>query len=252
MDRQEHERQYANSRKLAARARLFDYAVETVPWWRWVADHAALRAGERILEVGCGPGWFWAASADAVPADLELTLTDLSSGMVDEATAKVGGLGRFRVHSAVADVGELPFEDASFDAVVAMHMFYHVPDPARGMAEIARVLKPGGRAIVTTNGRDNMRELYALSADAFGVASSDPAAAIFGFEEARALMQATFGTVAEHPTRAGCASPSPMMSLTPSPPIRPARRSGLAAAFAANGGVLDVQKQTGVFVSLRT
>src|SRR5690606_36419610 len=108
------------------------------------------------------------------------------------------GLGRYRATGVVADVADLPFVAEGFDAVIAMHMFYHVPDPARGMAEIARVLKPGGRAIVTTNGRDNMSELYALSAAAFGVAASDPAAAIFGFEEARTLMQAQFGNVAEH------------------------------------------------------
>ncbi|MBP0574103.1 methyltransferase domain-containing protein, partial [Mycobacterium tuberculosis] len=53
---------------------------------------------------------------------------------------------------------------AGFDAVVAMHMLYHLADPAVGIAEMARVLKPGGTLLVTTNGVDNMRELYALAA----------------------------------------------------------------------------------------
>ena len=261
-DRTANEQQYADSRKLAARAKLFDYAVEQVPWWRWVADNAALETGDRVLEVGCGPGWFWAAAADVVPSDLELTLTDLSPGMVAEAVTKVGGLGRHRLASAVADVSDLPFADASFNAVIAMHMFYHVADPARGMAEIARVLAPGGRAIVTTNGRDNMRELYALSAAAFGVAASDPAAAIFGFEEAEALMRAQFGNVTahRHPARLHITEPDHVFaSLTSYPPgedapedQREALRAAIAAAFARGNGVFDVTKETAVFVSRKS
>lgn len=62
-----------------------------------------------------------------------------------------------------ANATALPFEDGSFDAVIAMHMLYHLPDPAKGFAEMHRVLKPGGFLAVTTNGAGNMRELYALT-----------------------------------------------------------------------------------------
>jgi SAM-dependent methyltransferase len=259
LDKAEQERQYADSRKLRARARLFDYAVEDVPWWRWVADHAVFGRGERVLEVGCGPGWFWAAVADAVPFDLALTLTDLSPGMVEDAALKVGALGRYRIDTAVADVVHLPFADESFDAVLAMHMFYHVTDPARGMAEIARVLKPGRRAVVTTNGRNDLRAYYALGAAAFGGSATNPAAAVFGFEEAEALMGAEFGNVAmaRHPARLRITEPGHVFdSLTSYPPgedaseaEQSALRTAIADTFAQGGGVLEVAKETAVFVS---
>ena len=254
----DNERQYGTSSKPAARARLFASVEAAVSWPVWVAQQAAFVSGERVLEVGCGPGWFWEAAADALPADLDLTLTDLSPGMVEEATAKVRGLGR-RVAGRVVDVSELPFEDASFDAVLAMHMFYHVPDPARGMAEIARVLKPGGRAIITTNGRDDMREIYALGAAAFGGPDCNPAAIAFGFDEARDTMNDAFGNVAcaPHPARLRLTAPDDVFdSLTSYPPgedateaQQAALRAAIAAAFARAGGVLEVAKQTAVFVS---
>jgi SAM-dependent methyltransferase len=62
----------------------------------------------------------------------------------------------------VADVQELPFEDRSFDAVVAAWMLYHVPDLDRGFAEIARVLRDGGVLFATTNSRYHLQELRDL------------------------------------------------------------------------------------------
>jgi len=259
MDRKDHEQQYANSQKLAARARLSQYAEEAVPWSVWVATHAALNAGDRVLEVGCGTGWFWSAAAKALPADLELMLTDLSPGMVEEAAAKVGGLGRYRLQTAIADIVDLPFPAESFDAVLAMHMFYHVSDPARGMAEIARVLKPGGQAIVTTNGLNDSLGFYALGARAFGGPPVNPAALIFGFDEARKLLEATFGNVvfAPHPSRLRITEPQHVFdALTSYPPGDRAPEEQLAElhaaiadAFGAGGGLLVVEKEVAVFVS---
>ena len=54
--------------------------------------------------------------------------------------------------AAVADAQDLPFDDDSFDAVAALWMLYHVPDLHRGLAEIRRVLRPGGTFVAVTNG----------------------------------------------------------------------------------------------------
>ena len=66
------------------------------------------------------------------------------------------------VRAQVADVQELPFADASFDTVLACWMLYHVPDLDRGLAEIARVLAPGGKLVANTNSREHCRELFDL------------------------------------------------------------------------------------------
>src|SRR5206468_852293 len=66
------------------------------------------------------------------------------------------------VDARVGDVQDMPFDDASFDTVVAAWMLYHVTDIDRGLAEIRRVLEPGGRFIANTNARGHNRELFEL------------------------------------------------------------------------------------------
>jgi SAM-dependent methyltransferase len=85
-------------------------------------------------------------------------LTDFSPGMVEAARTVLGD----RAEYAVADVQELPFPDASFDAVIANHMLFHVEDRPRALAETARVLRPGGTFRATTIGLDHLRELREL------------------------------------------------------------------------------------------
>ncbi len=142
--------QYRDSANFDARVRiyeLFDVSAERLP--RWMFPRMRLREGERVLEVGCGTGNLWRDNADRIPDGLALTLTDLSPGMLEQARARLAGLApapEFRI----ADAQSLPFGDASFDAAIASHMLYHVPDRARALSELRRVLRPGGRLYATT------------------------------------------------------------------------------------------------------
>lgn len=253
--------QYSDSQKLAARARLHqESTVAGTPWFPWVAERLGLSGGEAVLDIGCGPGWFWAASAEVVPHDIALTLADQSAGMVEEALGRCRAAGFAKAEGRQADAMALPFADQSFDVVVAMHMFYHLSDQPAAMAEMHRVLKPGGRLVVTTNGRENLTGLYALTA-AFGSGAVDPAAEAFGFERAEALMRAQFGAVLieEHPAVLRVTEPETVfLALTSYPPGDRASAEQLAAfqaaidaAFAAGGGVLEVRKQAGVFVATK-
>ena len=254
--------QYTDSRKLAARARLNqDYTIAETPWFEWVAQHLPLKPGHHVLDIGCGPAWFWAAAMASVPANLALTLADASPGMVDEALARCSQLPFHSVTGRQADAADLPFADASFDAIIAMHILYHLPDPAAGIAEAFRVLKPGGTLAVTTNGAGNMREIYELTT-VFGSAPIDPAAAAFGFDKAEQLMQAQFGnvTMTLHPARLRITNPEDVfLALTSYPPgegASPAQqaafRQAIDRAFQRGNGVLEVQKETGLFLSTKT
>src|SRR5439155_14259825 len=69
------------------------------------------------------------------------------------------------VDARVADVQQLPFGDAEFDVAVAAWMLYHVPDLDRGLAELRRVLRDGGRLVSATFGEDNLEELWDLLGD---------------------------------------------------------------------------------------
>ena len=108
-------------------------------------------APRRVLEVGCGTGAFAVRVASALP-DAEVVATDQSERMV-ELTEGRG------ITAQVADAQELPFDDDSFDAVAALWMLYHVPDIDRGLAEIARVLQPGGLLVAVTNGDRHVADL---------------------------------------------------------------------------------------------
>jgi ubiquinone/menaquinone biosynthesis C-methylase UbiE len=251
--------QYGDSRKLAARARLIgEYTIAEVGWFPWVAKQLPLRPGNRVLDVGYGPGWFWAATAKELPEKLDLTLSDLSVGMVQEAVERCQTLPFESVTGRQADATALPFEDSSFDAVVAMHMLYHLATPSKGIAEAYRVLKPGGFLAVTTNGAGNMRKIYELTV-VFGSPPIDPSGAAFGYDAAERLMQAQFGNVmmAQHPARLRVTRPEDVfLALTSYPPGDEADetqldkfRSAINDAFQAGNGVLDVEKESALFIS---
>jgi SAM-dependent methyltransferase len=254
--------QYSTSEKLAARARLHTaYSVSEEGWFDFVAKRLKLSKGDKVLDIGCGPGWFWQGAAPLLPDQLELTLADLSPGMVAEAVARCRTLKQWTVTGVEADAGSLPFEDASFDAVIAMHMLYHVPDQAKAVAEMHRVLKPGGLFAVTTNGAENLRDLYALTT-VFGSAPVEPVAAVFGLDIAQQRLRAQFGNVTREIQPAGLRITSPedvFMALTSYPPGDGAPEDQLAAfreaidaAFTRGGGVLEVAKEVGLFLSRKT
>lgn len=252
-------KQYGDSRKVAARARLHrEYTVAEVPWFAWIARQLSLKAGDHVLDIGCGPGWFWAAVADMLPEELELTLADLSPGMIQEAMKRCKPLPFSSVAGRQADTANLSFDDGTFDAIIAMHMLYHVPDPAAGIAEMFRVLKPGGFLAVTTNGAGNMRELYELTT-VFGSPPSEPAAAVFGFGTAERLMRLQFGNVTkfQHPAGLRITDPEDVfLALTSYPPGENASgvqlktfRKVIDDAFRKGNGVIEVQKEMGLFIS---
>jgi ubiquinone/menaquinone biosynthesis C-methylase UbiE len=151
--------QYATDTNLRARIELHKrFSTSTVSYPRWVYDGYDFGDEADVLEVGCGNGIIWRENLDRIPAGWRVTLSDLSAGMIDEARSTLGE----RAEYVVTDVQQLPFPDASFDAVVANHMLFHVPDRPRALGEIARVLRSGGQFRATTIGLDHLRRLREL------------------------------------------------------------------------------------------
>jgi ubiquinone/menaquinone biosynthesis C-methylase UbiE len=151
-------RQYRDASNLGARISLHRrFSTGEQPLPRWIFDQLELPPDGRLLELGCGPGNLWTENLERIPQGWSITLTDISPGMVQEAEGRFGSDGRFAFRTV--DARELPFEDDAFDAVVANHMLYHVPDRDRAFAEIVRVLAPGGTLYAATNGQNAQREM---------------------------------------------------------------------------------------------
>ncbi len=109
---------------------------------------AELQPGERVLDVGCGPGSLTIPAARKVGKEGKTTGIDASPEMIEVARRKAGKQN-LDIDFQVAPIEALPFGDGEFDVVLSSLMLHHLPDDvkAQGLAEIIRVLKPGGRLI---------------------------------------------------------------------------------------------------------
>ncbi len=146
--------QYADSTRLERRISIHEkYSRNKQPFGEWIISHYELQPGEKVLELGCGTGSMW--QGVALPAGCHVTLTDLSTGMLDTARRSTAHLSADYI---VCDAMALPWEDAVFDVVIANMMLYHVPDIGKALSEIRRVLKPEGRFFAATFGEHGVVE----------------------------------------------------------------------------------------------
>jgi len=145
--------EYADDARLRRRASAYTGAAVAEDARVQIVAAVAEVEPRRVLEVGCG----WGELAEWIARDTgaEVVAVDLSPRMVELAR-------RRGVDARVGDAEQLPFADGEFDAAVAAWMLYHVPNRDRAIAELARVLRPGGRLVAATNSVTHLQELREL------------------------------------------------------------------------------------------
>jgi SAM-dependent methyltransferase len=126
-------------------------------------DAAGVRAGTRVVDVGCGRGDLCAAAA---ARGAVATGVDLAEGMLGAASEAHPGIDFRR-----ADAEDLPFADEAFDAALAAFLVNHLPHPERGAAELRRVVAAGGRVAVAMWDRPERVEFLGLFDDAMRAAN---------------------------------------------------------------------------------
>jgi ubiquinone/menaquinone biosynthesis C-methylase UbiE len=255
--------QYRDASNLNARMQLHErFSTNRRGWHSWMFDHLQLPAEARLLEVGCGPGALWRENRDRIPAGWAITLSDFSPGMLREAEQHLAG-GQPGFRFARLDAQAIPFAAASFDAVIANHMLYHVPDRPKALGEIRRVLRPGGHFYAATNGQNHMRELHALAtASLDGAPAGDPAlhaeqwTHAFSLENGREALAPFFSnvTLQPYPDALVVTEAEPLIAYARSGRYQSLLVGDRLAAFAsavereiARRGALRITKEIGLF-----
>ncbi|HZU72536.1 MAG TPA: class I SAM-dependent methyltransferase [Acidimicrobiales bacterium] len=135
---------YATDDNLVKRQSIFSYLDPETSSGGSPIDRVEWSPEDSVADLGCGNGLWLAHARNQAGWVLGL---DMSLGMLGAARRTVGS----GVALAQGDVQSLPLRTASFDGLLVMHMLYHVPDLARALAEVSRVLRPAGWVLVTTN-----------------------------------------------------------------------------------------------------
>lgn len=182
--------QYGTDGNLAARQSIYRYRRGAAPgaFFDAVLDVAGVRGDEAVADVGCGNGLYLRALVRRGHAGPIVGL-DLSPGMAATASA--------HAPAVAADAQALALRSASVDVALCPHMLYHVPDQAAAVAELRRVLRPGGRAVVTTNSVEHFREVDDLVASLTG---TRPLRLLLAFtmEGGEEVLRTAFATVERH------------------------------------------------------
>ncbi len=153
--------QYGSADNLNARIQIHKrFTTSNRTWEDFVFEHLPDLGGKSLLALGCGNAVQWRTNQHRFAPDASIILTDLSEGMLQEARADLRENARFTLRRM--DASKLEFEDNRFDFVTANHMLYHVPDIDQTLAEVTRVLKPGGAMMAATNGANYMIDLDGL------------------------------------------------------------------------------------------
>ncbi len=154
--------QYRGPDDLNARIQLHRrFSTNQHGWMRWAFDQFSFHPPARVLELGCGTGELWRANAHRIEAGIGIVAADASAGMLRNTRRSFAALP-IQCRLTVADAQAIPFCGRTFDAVIANHLLYHVPDIGCALADMARVLKPNGLFYATTNGLGHLHEIPLL------------------------------------------------------------------------------------------
>ena len=196
--------QYQNATNISARIRLHrDYSINKQGWFPWVFEQYELdsinntaNSNLKVLEIGCGNGALWVENMDKIPTKIQITLSDISEGMLRDAKRNLPAADK-RFQFQAFDCQQIPYPDQSFDLVVANHVLFYCEDIASACKEIVRVLTPGGRFICSTYGINHMKEISDLvqKFDNRIVLSAEKLYEQFGLENGEEILKPYFNQI---------------------------------------------------------
>lgn len=191
--------QYKNATNISARIRLHrDYSTNEEGWFPWLFKNLHLKSGMKVLELGAGNGALWSQNLDKIPSGINVVLSDISKGILEDAKSAIGDQNEFQY--AVFDAQKIPFADNTFDLVIANHMLFYCKVIPQTLKEVRRVLKPKGTFVCSTYSKRHMHEITDLvqSYNSNIVLSSTNLYDRFGLDNGQELLQQCFKNVNCH------------------------------------------------------
>jgi len=198
--------QYADDRNLAARQAIYAYSERPADLPALVIDSLTLGGNEAVADIGCGNGLYLAELGRRGHVG-PVAGVDLSPGMLLAARERAPHALLF-----AGDAARLPVHDAALDITLAMHMLYHVPDPARAVGELRRVTRRGGAVVIGLNADDHLAELRALINAALGEAYPGVGHVVtdrIKLDGAEPMLRRAFSAVTRHDLKGKLRLPGP-------------------------------------------
>ena len=160
--------QYATANNLITRISIHEkYSTNKMGFGNWIVSNYKIDKGAKVLELGCGTGDMWKGRESLILDCSQIILSDFSEGMVATAKEMVGDYDN--IEYRVLDIQDIPYEDDSFDIIIANMMLYHVPNLDKGLSEVRRVLKKGGVFYCATYGEHGIIEYLSKILSEYGV-----------------------------------------------------------------------------------
>ena len=170
-DKRSVQEQYQTSANLSTRISIHEkYSVNKQGFGNWITDRYEIEEGMNVLELGCGTGSMWVGKGDLIKRCGRLILSDFSEGMLKQTRETLKDLNGIEYQTI--DIQNIPYEDHTFDIVIANMMLYHVPDLQKGLREVRRVLKEHGKFYCATFGENGMMEYIYSLLKGYGVTSA--------------------------------------------------------------------------------
>lgn len=161
-DEKELLQQYIDSSNLDASVKLQDrFSSNRHGWYKWTFNNIKLDKKYKVLEIGCGNGALWSKNIDLLDKDISITLTDVCEDMINNAKKSLSNYSDI-FDFEIVDPSNIPFENESFDLVIANHILFYMKDLDKVLKEIKRVLKVGGYFYSSTIDSKHMKELEGL------------------------------------------------------------------------------------------
>ena len=223
---------------LEIRIRLHrDYSMNPQGFQNWIREQMKCSESLKILELGCGTGSLW--RVQKLPKDCKLLLTDLSETVPFDLAQIKGDV----TYCSVDANKKLPFEDETFDVVIANHLLFFLEDISYTLHEISRVLVASGRFYSTTFGCENMKELHQLD--------GEKTPQNFTLENGTSILSAVFSNVAlkTYHDQLSVTQPQALIDYIETyQTISQKNKTKIREEIAQNGS-FDIQKTQGLFIS---